>query len=256
MTVPDDRSDTRIYDILAWLEVNKKRILITFLIATAIGFAMAIYRYIKTQKEHQASAALIDLRPPLNAPTNYPPTQASAYFKIAEQFRGTEAAERAKILGATALFNENNYVEAKSRFEEFLKDHPNSPWAPIAMLGVGNSLEAQNKPEEALGSLQGLLTKYPDSAVVTDAKLAIARIHESQKKPEMALQIYEELSRGAGAQQGDSQAAARREALLKAYPHLRKTNAPAASTNLAATNLTGMLKTNLQAPQKAITTNK
>src|SRR5689334_21639059 len=87
-----------IYDVLAWLEVNKKKVGVVSVVLVLIGFGIYTIRYLKEQKEENASAALFALKPTLNPATNVPPVQPSALLKVAEEHSGTAAAERARIL--------------------------------------------------------------------------------------------------------------------------------------------------------------
>jgi TolA-binding protein len=242
--------ETDIYDLLAWLEVNKKKVAIVALVAVVIGFAMSTIRYFKQQKEEAASGALLALKVVLTPPTNMPPPQASALLKVAQDYAGTSAAERARILAATALFTEGRYPDAEKEFSQFVKDHPESPWVAEAAYGVGASQEAQNKTNEAQASYQNVATAYANSSLADDAKVALARIYESQKKPDQALRIYNELlAPKPGAQPGEMRNAAafqKKEALLRVHPELStnttarplpaltptlSTNTPAANTN-------------------------
>lgn len=226
-----------IYDLLAWLEVNKKKVAVAAVVLVVIGFGIATVRYSKQQKEVKASTELLALKATLTPPTNVPPPQASALAKVASDFPGTSAAERAKILAATAFFTESRYPEAEKEFSGFLKDHPESPWAAEAAFGVAASQEAQNKINEAQASYQSVATAYANSSVADDAKLALARIFESQKKPDQALRLYNELlAPRPGAQPGQiphGQAYERKEALLRQHPEL--------NTNLTARPFTTIL---------------
>ena len=228
-----------IYDFLAWLEVNKKKVAIVAVVLVVSGFAVATIRYFKQQKEESASAALLALKAVLVPPTNTPPPQASALLKVAQDYAGTSAAERARILAATAMFTEGRYPDAEKEFSQFVKDHPESPWIAEAVYGVATSQEAQNKTNEAQASYQNVATAYSNSSVADDAKLALARIYESQKKPDQALRIYNELlAPKPGAQPGEMQNAAasrKKEALLRLHPEL--------STNITARPLPALLPT-------------
>ncbi len=219
-----------VYDLLAWLEVNKKRVATGALIVVAIGFAIATIRYMNQQKEQKASGALLALKPMLTPQTNVPPPQASALLKVAQDFSGTSAADRARLLAATTLFTDGKYADSEKEFGSFLKDLPESPWAAEAAYGVAASQEAQNKVNEAQASYQNVATAYANSSLAADAKLALARIYEAQKKPDQALRLYNELlAPKPGAQPGEignSAAFQKKEALLRVHPEL--------STNLAA----------------------
>jgi predicted negative regulator of RcsB-dependent stress response len=251
--------ETDIYDFLAWLEVNKKKVAIVALVLVVIGFAISTMRYLKQQKEEAASGALLALKPVLTPSTNVPPAQASALLKVAQDYAGTSAAERARILAATALFTEGRYPDAEKEFSQFVKDHPESPWVAEAAYGVASSQEAQNKISEAQTSYQNVATGYANTSLADDAKLALARIYESQKKPDQALRIYNELlAPKPGAQPGETRNAAalqKKEALLRVHPELSTnitarllpTLAPAISTNAASAN------TNAATPATAAT---
>lgn len=215
--------DADVYDVLAWLEENKFRVIGLVVLAILIGFAIAVSRYMKDQKELQASSALISLKPALIPSTNAAPAQPSAFFKIAEEYSGTSAANRAQYLGATALFEQNKYSEAEKAFSDFLKDHGDSPWAPDAAFGLAASQEADGKTA-ALASYQNVFTKWPQSSVADQAKLAVARMYEEKGQPAQALTIYNELSGGArGAANPmmiNPEVMQKKEAFLRRHPNL------------------------------------
>ena len=230
-TKPDagEQREADVYDVLAWLEVNKARVATVAVILVAIGFAIAIVRYTRDQKELKASGALLALKPSLTPQTNVPPAQPADLLKVAQEYSGTSAAERARVFAATALFTEGRYADAEKEFSQFVKDHAESPWVAEAAYGVAAAQEAQNKLSEAQAGYQNVATAYSNSAVADDAKLSLARIYDMQKKPDQALRLYNELlAPRPGAQPGEARnaaAAARKEALLREHPEL-STNAP------------------------------
>jgi TolA-binding protein len=237
-----------IYDLLAWFEVNKMKVATVAIVLVLVGFAIATIRYMREQKELRASGELLALRATLTPNTNNPSVSASALTKVAQEYSGTAAAERAKLLAAGALYSEGKYAEAEAAFKAFQTEFPNSEWRATAAYGVATAQEAQNKPE-ALASYQSVATGFAKSAVADDAKLALARIHEQKNQPADALRIYNELlTPRAGAPEGEPPhrvASQRKEALLRAHPELA-TNAvttivspTAGGTNApAATNAT------------------
>ena len=212
-----------IYDLLAWFEVNKAKVATIAVVLVVIGFAIATTRYMREQKELRASGELLALRPTLTPSTNTPPVPASALAKVAQEYSGTAAAERAKILAAGALYTEGKYAEAEAAFKAFLTEFPNSEWRATAAYGVATAQEAQNKPE-AVASYQSVTTGFARSAVADDAKLALARIHEQKNQPADALRIYNELlTPRTGAPEGETPnrvASQRKDALLRAHPEL------------------------------------
>lgn len=225
-----------VYDLLAWLETNKKNLIIGFTAAVVVGFGIAAYRYSVDQKEMAASDALLKLKAALNTSENSPPPEASAFLKIAEEYRGTSAAERAVLLAATALFTENKFAEAQAQFARFLRDFGQSPFAATAAYGSAVTLEAEGKRDEALAAYQNLSVRYPNSSVLDDAKLAIARIYEAKNQPEQAYRIYDELVKGGVMGSAASEAMTRKSDLLAKHPEYGKTNAPVASASTVVTS--------------------
>lgn len=231
---PQPRS-ADMYDALAWLELHKKKLGLFALLAVLIGFGVATWRYFDEQKELKASTALLELRPVLTPSTNVPAPQPSALLKVAEQFSGTHAGQRAQYLAAAALFQEGNYAEAETQFGKFIRENPASAWIPEAAYSQAAALEAQNKTNEAMAAYQQIATAHANSAVADDAKIAMARIYESRNEPQQALRIYNELAPATpGAlDMGHPEALQRKEALLRAHPELQAepTAAAPSSTN-------------------------
>jgi predicted negative regulator of RcsB-dependent stress response len=212
------------YDLLAWFEMNRKKVGVIVAVLVVIGFAIGTIRYFKEQKEQNASAALLTLKPTLTPQTNAPPPQSSAFMKITEQFPGTRAAERAQIFAATTLFDEGKYADAEREFSAFGSNYPESPWAAEAAYGVAASREAQNKLDQAQSSYQNVITAYANSWVVDQAKLSLARVYELRKQPEQALRLYNELITprpgSAPGEGGNREAYERKESLLRSHPNL------------------------------------
>ncbi len=240
------------YDLLAWFEVNRKRVITVALVLVVIGFVIATVRYTREQKELNASSKLLAMRVVLTPPTNTAPAQASELQKVAQEFSGTSAAERARLLAATTFYTEGKYADAEREFSAFLRDFQGSPWAATAAYGIATAQEAQGKPD-AVAAYQSVATKYANSPVAANAKLALGRIHETQKQPEQALRIYNELlTPRPGAQPGEPtnpEAEARKEALMRKDPQLN-TNAPASTATAPVAAPTGPT---LQIPSPTLT---
>jgi predicted negative regulator of RcsB-dependent stress response len=248
---------TDVYDLIAWLEVNKKRVGIVAVVLVLIGFGLAVVRHLKQEKESKASTELLALRPTLTPATNVVPPQASALQKVADNFPGTSAAERARILAATTHFTEGKYAEAEAEFSRFLKDLPDSPWTASAAFGVAAAQEAQNKGNEALTSYQTVIAAHANSPLAADAKLALARIYESRNQPDQALRLYNELLAPVpGARPGElpnPEAQEHKEALLRAHPALSTNNVvhatvPPQSASVPGTNAAPTQPTNAVQP--------
>jgi TolA-binding protein len=239
---PDHQGAQRgadLYDLLAWLEVNKTKVATAAVLLLGVGFAVATIRYLKQQKEAKASAELLALKPTLSPQTNVPPAQPSAFLKVAEQFPGTHAGERAQFFAAAALFTDGKYADAEREFTRYSREHPDSPWAAEAAYGAATALEAQNKLTEAQAAYQNVSAAYANSTVADEAKLGLARIYQLQKQPAQALRIYNELlAPRPGAQPGEvgnQNAFLARESLLHANPALDTNTPPPVQISAPAT---------------------
>lgn len=224
-------------EAMAWLEVNKKRLAVAAVVLLVAGFSIYVVRHMARQKEIDASAALIKLRVPMNAPTNQPPISSAEYLKVATTHAGTAAAERAQLLAAGTLFTEGKYAEAQTQFDAFLREHPASAWASEAAYGSAATLESLNKQDEALTAYQRVATTYSAQPVATQARMSIARIYEAKGNAAEALKIYEDLAKpsAGGMSMTSQQALMSRERILKKNPGLARpaTNSPAMSASIS-----------------------
>jgi predicted negative regulator of RcsB-dependent stress response len=214
-----------VYEFLAWLETNKKGVIMAFVAAVVVGFGIATYRWKSNQTEMAASDALLALKQPTPAAgETSPPVQASAYLKVASEYPGTAAGQRAILLAAGALFTEDKYTDAQGEFAKFVRERPSSPFAAEAAYGVAACLEAQGKQDDALAAYQNLSVRFPNSSVLEDAKLGVARIYQAKNQPSAAARVYDELIKSGSMSSTASEAFMLREALLAKYPDLAKTN--------------------------------
>jgi predicted negative regulator of RcsB-dependent stress response len=227
---------TGLFEFLAWLEVNKKRLITLAVVVVAVGLAVYFIAYTRQQREIRANQALFNLGMPLQQGENTPPIAAAAYLKMASGFGGTRAAEKAMLLAAGALFSENRYADAQTQFEKFLSEYNDSALAPAAALGVAACLESLDKLEEALKAYQGVITRYPEQA--GKARLAAARLYEAKNQPAEALKLYDALIQPPATSVWAGEARELKDMLLRKYPQLAVTNAakPAVFAPVRTTN--------------------
>lgn len=231
--VAETRASAGWIELFVWAEKNRKQLMIGIAAAALIGAGLATVAWRKNVAELEASGALLKLQTPDDPSSAPKDTPSSAYLKIVQDYAGTDAARRALILAAGALFSEGKYSEAATRFEQFLKEAGDHSMAPAAAFGLAASLESQGKPDEAAKAYQEIITRYPKAAVFDDAKLALARLHESKGEPALALKIYDELTAPNPTGIINSQAQTRKQQLLAKHPELLvvTNTAPAISTN-------------------------
>lgn len=214
-------------EFLAWVEVNKQRLIIAAVIAVVGGFGVYVYQWNADQSEQAASKALLELRATGGAEA--PKGTASDYLKVAANFPGTAAGQQAWLLGARALFTDGKYAEAQAQFEKFLTQRPNHPWAPQAAYGVAACLDARNELDPALAKYQDVASRYATEPVGHEAQLALARLYEAKNQPQLALKAYDDLLLKPTPGQSALDARQRRELLLQKNPQLASTNAPVAA---------------------------
>jgi len=204
----------------AWFEVNKKRLAIGLGAALVVVLAVALFLQQQAQKERVASRALSDVKLPWN-PAEKAPGVSDALQKVAKDYEGTKAAERALLTSAGVLFTEKKYAEAEAQFAQLTRAYPDTIWAAEATLGVASSLDAQGKTAEAITKYEEIRRRFASSAIIDDAKLALARLYE-EKKPEDAYKLYDELAKSGPGTRLAMEANMRQEDLLKARPELAK----------------------------------
>lgn len=199
-------------DFLTWLEVNKKRLVQTSLIAAIAGLGIYIWVYQRNQSEAEASTALFAVQVPAGGAVGKLAT-ASDLLRVASQHGGTAAGERATLLGASALFAEGKFNEAKTNFEKFLAAHPESLLSATASLGVAASLDSLNETDKATTEYRKVIASYPNDLAAAQARLALAALYETKGQPDEARKLYDQLTGVGQAGFWREEAVSRREAL-------------------------------------------
>ncbi len=208
------------YELLAWFEINKKRVIGGLAAIIAVILVIYLYTWNRERTEQAASKALLELRAVANTAESLPAASGAEFLKVARQYSSTSAGERALLLAAGALFTEGKYPEAQVQFEKIVSDFGESMLAPIAAFGAASSLDAQEKLDAALAAYQGVVSHYPNDAVATRAKLAAAGVHEAKNQPDQALKLYDEVIQASARSGPGSEASVRRERLLRKHPDL------------------------------------
>jgi predicted negative regulator of RcsB-dependent stress response len=169
------------YKLWAWGEKNRKQLLWGCVAVVAVGLAIAFWMVHQNQTQTDANDALSKLTAHNLSPGVTPPT-SEAFLKVAADYSGTDAGQRALLLGASELFTGGKFDEARAQFQSFLRDHGDSPFAAQAALGVAASFDAQGKTNDAVPAYQSVVERYPNENVVPQARLALARLLEGQGK--------------------------------------------------------------------------
>jgi predicted negative regulator of RcsB-dependent stress response len=221
-------------EFLAWLEVNKTRLIVGAVVVAIVVSAFVIHRWRIGEREAAASSALVRAQSIANVSSDAERPGADVFLKIASDYRSTQAGTRALLFGAQALFQEGRYAESQAQFEAYLKADPMGPLAAIGAFGVAVCNDALGKTNEAFQSYQEVVSRHAASAVASQAKLAMADLYAARGEPAQALRLFDDLASTAWARE----AAMRRERLLLRHPELAETD-EAASMPEVSMPLTG-----------------
>jgi predicted negative regulator of RcsB-dependent stress response len=190
MQTQDLTASDYLFKLWPWIEANLKRIAYVAGAVAILVFAFSYYSYSQKQKEITAGQALSQV-----IVMSGGSQQADAYLKIAADYPGTVAGQRALLEGAAALFTTGKFPEAQAQFQKFLDAYPDNFFTPQASLGVAASLEAQGKTDLAISAYQRAAGQGASMSVTAGAKFAIARIYDAQGKAAEAAKLYEEVAR-------------------------------------------------------------
>src|SRR5277367_4125858 len=120
-----------LFRFLPWLEANVKKIAFGVVLAMIAIFVFTFYSYRQNQREIAAGEALTQANI-----SNNGAQLADACLKVAADYAGTIAAQRALLQGATTLFMIGRYADAQTQFQKFLDTYPDNFFTPQATLGL------------------------------------------------------------------------------------------------------------------------
>jgi TolA-binding protein len=222
-------------EFLAWLEVNKKRLIAGVVVVALLVSGFAIHRWRSGQREMAANSDLVRIQMlQANQATGSSGPKAEQYLELSTRHRGTQAGRQAVYLAAVAFFREGNYAESQANFEAFRTANPGDPLAASAAFGVAACLEATGKTDEAIAANREVIAIHPESAAAAQAKLSLAGLLESKNESEQALELYEQLRNTTWMNEAET----RRQALLARHPELAPTNSPPTDSTIPGLTVT------------------
>jgi TolA-binding protein len=222
-----DAATTYLFKTWAWMENNARGAMLAAGIIIVAIIGISFYSWRQGQKEIEAGNALSRVVLAGNGQT------AEACLKVAADFPGTKAGQRAALQGAATLFAAGRYADAQAQFQKFLDNYPDNSLAPEAQLGVATSLDAQGKLDLAAGAYQNVINRSSDQNVTATARLGLAQIQEQQGKSADAQKNYEEVARLNPNSSLASEAAMNASQSKSQPPAEMQTNAAPVSFNLS-----------------------
>ena len=212
------------YDFLGWLDVNKQRLAIAAVIMAFVGLIIGWFVWRSGQREIEAAQALSAVRLPFNPTEPPPPGTAEGFLKVATEFSGTRAAAQAVLRAGSAYFAEGNYAQAQKQFEDFVRQHGDTPWVPQAVFGIAASLDAQGKSPEAISKYNDFLRSYANDPAADQARLNLARLYEASNQPAQAADMLNKVTSAGPMTPMAGEAQERLRALQAKHPELMATN--------------------------------
>jgi predicted negative regulator of RcsB-dependent stress response len=190
-----DVTQPAVFDKLwVWGDTHKKQLLLGVIIVLLVGLVAAFWFTHLSQEQTDANNALSKLVARANSPS-VPPPGADALLKVGNDYPGTDAGQRALLLGAADLYADGKYDEARAQFQKFLQEHSDSPFAGEAALGVAATMDAQGKAQDAINAYRNVADHYLQNwNVGPQAKLALARLLIAQGKLQDAREALMDLA--------------------------------------------------------------
>jgi len=182
-----DATTVYILKLWPWFEENKKAVTIGAAIIIVVVFFFWFSSVQHSQRETAAGTAMSQL---VVSPTGQ---SADAYLKIASEYSGTVAAQRAALQAAALLFAQGNYADAQTQFQKFIDGNPDSQFYIQALFGNAACLAAENKPDEAITAYQRVVNSSSVGPEVNSSKFAIGGIEESEGRLSDAVTYYQDV---------------------------------------------------------------
>ena len=164
----DANRSSDFYTWVAWANTNRKQLLMTVGAVLVVGALVGLYFMHNIGREDDANEAFNALKLPV-AGRDQPTDEAAAQFaKVADDYPGTRAAAHAMLVAGGIYFEAGEYEPARMTFQRFLAEHPDSPLANMAAMGVATTFEAEGKLAEATTRYEEIVHRgIQDSTLVS-----------------------------------------------------------------------------------------
>lgn len=218
MSEETEKPQLEMLDLLAWLENNRKQLLVTVALVVVAVVVVASVRQKKAEHRLAANDALMHLDRMENGEPYQP--KAEEYQKIAQEFAGTPAAERASIMAAGSLFRDGKFFEAQAAFDAYLVQYPDGLFVSEAALGSAAAQDAAGQTNQAISAYQSVMSQFANQPAAHQASMSLAMLYERSGQPEMAHPIYDRLSKTTTRTSFNGEALRRKDDLEDRFPAL------------------------------------
>ncbi|HTX20286.1 MAG TPA: tetratricopeptide repeat protein [Candidatus Aquilonibacter sp.] len=184
-----DATTVWLFKLWPWLEANVKKLAVAAAVVLLAALLISYYSWRQEKKEVDAGQAFTQA-----AMTSDDSQRVDAFLKIAADYPGTPAGQRALLQAAEALFQTGNFADAQAHFQKFLDTYPDSTFASQASLGVAACLSALGKTSDAADAYQRTINEASDPGTLINAKFGLAQIDDRLGKIPDALGLYEDVA--------------------------------------------------------------
>ena len=174
---------------MEWLLANRTQVVLIIIIALGIGMIVYVKNVNAVMAEETAAEDLLAATSGDFQVAGVNPNQSPSgrLNSVAQNHKGTQAADIAGFLAASALFDERKYEEAAKAFEAFQgTEAGRGPLAAAVQFGLAAALDASGDAEGAKEQYQKIVNEHNKIAEATQARVALAKLILAQAEPDKA----------------------------------------------------------------------
>ena len=174
---------------MEWLLANRTQVSLIIIIALGIGMIVYVKKVNAVMAEETAAEDLLAATTDDFQVAGVNPNQSSSerLKSVAQNHKGTQAADIAGFLAASALYDERKYGEAAKAFEAFQgTEAGRGPLAAAVQFGWAAALDASGDTQGAKERYQKVVDEHGKTAEATQARVALAKLILAQAEPDKA----------------------------------------------------------------------
>ncbi len=174
------------------IAANKKPLAIVVGVIVIAALAVAGYFYLLRNPENEKAFDAYGKVEINNMAANNDTIYANEYKKVADQYKGTDAANLAAIEAAEHFYEIGKYQDALNYLDQFSTG--DEVLNATTTIMKGDCYVNLKKYDEAISQFQKAATAAADNdQIVPLALIKCATVYDAQKKYDKALEIYEQL---------------------------------------------------------------
>ena len=214
------------FELIAWAHENRKQLITVASVIAVLGVIIGGYILYNQNREESANVAVAAIKVP-NPGVEPSGADAAGFLKVAADYQGTKAAERALLQAAGILFEAGKFEDSRTAFDQYMNQYSSSGLAAQALLGIAACLEAQGKTSDAATRYEDILKHGNVDAIAPQVRSALARCYVALNKNQQAYDTYQEMIKHAGNDTWSYEANIQIHELVEKHPELVKPKASA-----------------------------